>query len=504
MSYFQAEHQLFRESIRQFVEKEIVPNADKWEKEEKIPREIWRELGKMGFLGINYAEKYGGVAADFFYSVVFLEEISRSTIGGFAAAVSVHQYMAVAHIAKVGSEFLKQKYLVPAIKGEAIGALAITEPGGGSDVAGLRTSASKDGDNYIINGSKTFITNSVYGDFITVACRTQADSKGVDGISLIVVDRNTVGVSVNKLSKMGWHCSDTGEIFFDNVKVPQANLVGEEGKGFYYIMEGFQLERIVCGIMALAGCFHAIELTLKYISERETFGKKLKQYQVVRHRLVDLMTELEAAKHLVYYTCTQHAKGEYVAKEATMVKLLTTELGKKIADECLQFFGGYGFMNDFPISRMYRDARVATIVAGTSEIMREIIAKITIDEVSYRKNKQVSEESTENLLQTAKEIITSIPSRFRPEKATGIKMCVHFDIAGNKGGKFTVIIQDEKCSLLEGLQGNPTCLISAKDSDYADIELGRINPQVAFMTGKILVSNVSEMMQFTKLFRRLE
>ncbi len=509
MQYFTQDHELFRQSLRQFVEKEIVPFIDEWEKQAHIPREIWKKMGEMGYFGINHAEEYGGTNLDFFFSAVYIEEISRTLAAGFPAAITVHQYMAVAHLAKAGSHFLKEKYLTPAILGEKIGALAITEPNGGSDVGALRTSALKEGEEYVINGSKTFITNSVYGDFITVACRTKAGSKGADGISLIVVDRNTEGLTVNKLDKMGWNSSDTGEVFFDNVRVPISHLIGEEGQGFFYIMESFQVERLVGALMGISGAAHTLEVTLKYASEREAFGKKIQQFQVLRHRIADMATEIEAAKCLTYSTCWKYINGEYVAKEAAMVKLYASEVGKKVADECLQFFGGYGFMNDFPISRVYRDARVATIVAGTSEIMREIIAKIVIDEVKYTSSYQLAGNSEQSSMraekkpETAVEIIRSIPSRFRAEKGGDYTTIVHFDISGEKGGQFTAVIEKGACILHEGLLFSPKCLIQAQDSDYADIELGRLNPQAAYMTGKIKVSDIMEMMQFTKMFRRV-
>ena len=346
--YFTEDHDLFRQSVRQFVESEVLPHIEDWEQNQRIPKEIWLKMGEMGFLGINYEEAYGGVEADFFYTVAFLEEISRTTAAGFAAAVGVHQFMSVAHLSKVGTEALKQKYLAPAISGHKVGALAISEPGGGSDVAAIRTTAVEDGEDYIINGNKTFITNGVFSDFITVACRT-SPGEGINGVSLIVVDRDCPGVSANQLHKIGWHSSDTGEIFFEDVRVPKSNLVGTEGKGFYYIMDSFQLERLVCAISANAASEHAIELTLQYISEREAFGRQIKKFQAIRHRLADLITELEAARQLVFHTCWLHANDHYAVKESTMSKLLCSELGKKVADECLQFFGGYGYIDDYPI-----------------------------------------------------------------------------------------------------------------------------------------------------------
>lgn len=376
--YFNAEHQLFRESLRQFFDKEVAPYSNEWEEKRQIPKEIMLKMGEQGYLGLNFPEEYGGINADLWYSVIFLEELARTALAGFSTMVSVHQFMAINHIFKAGSPSLKEQYLVPAIQGKKLAALGISEPVAGSDVSAILTKAEKQGDNYIINGSKTFITNGAYGDFITLACKTSANA-----LSLIIVDLESEGVSRTKLKKMGWHSSDTAEISFDNVKVPVANLIGKEGMGFYYLMESLQLERLVAAIMAVVGAEHTIDLTIKYLHERETFGKKLAKYQVIRHTLADLLTEVEMAKQMVYNTCWLFTQGETVVKECSMAKLYASELANKVADKCLQYFGGYGYMEDFPICRIYRDVRVGTIAGGTSEIMREIIAKIAIDGVSF-------------------------------------------------------------------------------------------------------------------------
>ena len=458
-------------------------------------------------------------------------------MGGFAAAVSVHQYMATAHIAKAGSEYLKEKYLKPAIAGEKTGALAISEPGAGSDVAAIRTNAKKEGNYYIINGSKIFITNGVYGDFITLACKTDADA-GLGGISLIVIDRNSAGLSAMPLKKMGWHCSDTAELFFENVKVPVQNLIGEEGQGFYYIMDSFQLERLTAALLAVSGGEHALELTLQYINERKAFGKPIGRFQVIRHTLADLASELEAARYFTYHTAQLYDKGDFAVKECSMIKLLTAELSKKIADQCLQCFGGYGYMEEYPIARMYRDARVGTIVGGTSQIMREIIAKIMIDGTQYKPayedknnkekketskdkavlkpenknndintNKHLSNNNNTTTMSTeanAKEIILSLTDRFRPEKAEeGYETTMHFFIKGDRGGEFTVNIKDGKCTVEEGIQGEAKCVVKTKDRVYERIELGQTQGEIAVLTGRLKLSNMSEMMKFTRLFKRL-
>lgn len=520
--YFTEEHEIFRQSVRQFVEQEVLPHANQWEEDQKIPKAVWKKMGDLGFLGVNHAEAYGGSNNDFFYSVVLLEEIAKGGLAGFAAAHSVHQFMATAHLSKAGSEALKQKYLPGAIDGSLIGSLAVSEPGAGSDVANIRATARREGDYYIINGTKTFITNGVYGDFVTLAVKTDPNA-GPAGISLIMVDQGTPGFTTNKLKKMGWYSSDTAELFFDNVKVPVSNFVGQENKGFYYIMESFQLERLVAGISAIAGCDVVMETTLKYINEREAFGKQIKKFQAVRHALVDLATEVEAARQLVYHTCWLFDNNIFAVKECSMVKLLGTELGKKAADVCLQFFGGYGYMEEYPIARMYRDARVGTIVGGASEIMREILAKTVIDGVSYESAYQnmkgdepapVKENPIENQTitktnksmetpQTAKEILLTLPSRFKADKAEGINTVIHFDVAGDRGGKFTVTVKDKTCTIVEGLEGTANCVVTTTDQVYEDTELGRSNPQMAVMMGKIKISNLGEMMKFIGLFSRL-
>jgi alkylation response protein AidB-like acyl-CoA dehydrogenase/putative sterol carrier protein len=512
--FFNEDHQMFRQTVRSFVEKEILPYADQWEKDEKIPRELFLKMGEMGFLGINHSDAYGGSNVDIFYSAAYLEEIARSGYAGVCAAVSVHQYMATNHLAEAATHELKEQYLRPSIEGKYVGAIAITEPFGGSDVAALRTTAVREGDEYVINGSKTFITNGVYADFVVVACKTDPNA-GINGISLIVVPKGTPGFTSTKLKKMGWYSSDTGELAFDNVRVPVSNLIGKEGMGFFYIMESFQLERLVAGMMAIGGAEACIELTLKYMDEREAFGRKIKKFQVLRHDIVNLCTELEAAKYLVYNSCWLYQNGEVPVKECSMVKLLCTELGNKIVDTCLQVFGGYGYMEEYPICRMYRDSRVGTIVGGTSQIMREILSKIIIDDVRYKKvynNEQAAgstsakptEESGWGNPQTAAEIIQSIPLRIKKDKINGYSTIFHFDLAGETGGQFTVKVQDGTATVEEGLIGSPDCVVSAEASVYEDVELGRTSPEMAVMGGQLRISNLGAMMQFVRYFKRVK
>ncbi len=381
--YFTEEHNLFRKSLQHFLKKEVVPHIEKWEKTGTIERFIWKEFGEMGFFGINYPEAYGGMNLDLFYTVIFLEELQKINSGGFAAAIWAHAYLAMTHLNAEGDEAIKQKYLVPSITGEKIGCLGITEPFGGSDVAGMRTTAVKDGDHYIINGSKTFITNGVTSDYLVVAAKTSPEL-GNKGISIFVLDREMDGVSATKLDKLGWRASDTGEIAFDNVKVPAENLLGKENQGFSYIMQHFSLERLIMGVNAHARAEFALEYALQYMSERQAFGKTIDKFQALRHNMSDLYTEMEFCKTFNYAVTARLDKGEYVVKEATMSKLKSTKVADDVIYQCLQFLGGYGYMEEYPMARLLRDSRLGPIGGGTSEILREILAKIIIDKKEYK------------------------------------------------------------------------------------------------------------------------
>lgn len=645
--YFTEEHQVFRETVQQFLEKEVTPYANQWETEERIPREIWLKMGEQELLGIPFPENYGGSNADFFFSVVFLEALGALTPGGFAAAVGVHVYIALSYIHQFGSDMLKAYYLPAGIRGEKIGSLAVTEPDAGSDVAAIRTRARREGDGYILNGAKTFITNGVYGDFIIVAAKTDPEA-GTGGISLLLVDSDSPGVRASKLKKIGWHCSDTAEITFENVRVPASNLLGKENMGFYYLMEMFQLERLVAAITAMAGADYCLDLTLNYISQREAFGKPLSRFQAIRHSLSDLATEVEAARQLTYYASWLYQQKFPAVRQCSMAKLYTTELAKRVADTCLQFFGGYGYMDEYLISRMYRDARVGTIVGGASEVMREIISKLLIDRVEYQNREgesaappkpepspppreedltvdsqeKTGEVNTPETLQktpvpqpgevpelipeqpeeavetiehhppagdreqsameedpsleleqlfqeaslslhsqeqpdveeppsreeipdqpsapgqaegsseeehqppsqpeddvsadlpdseadslqqqpselNAQSIIRTLPSRFRAAKAGDYHGVIHFKISGEKGGEFTVRIEGDTCMVENGCVGKADCVVETVDKTYLEMETGKLNPQIAFMMGKVKVSNVPEMLQFTQLF----
>ena len=381
--YFTEEHEFFRKSFQDFLKKEVVPHIDTWEQTGTIDRFIWEKFGEMGYFGLATPEAYGGMDLDIFYTIIFIEELQKINSGGFAAAIWAHEYLAMTHLNKEANEAQKQKYLVPSVTGEKIGCLCITEPFGGSDVGGMRTTAVKKGDTYVINGSKTFITNGVYSDYLIVAAKTSPEL-GNKGISIFVIDRDLPGISATKLDKLCWRASDTAEIAFDNVVIPAENLMGEENLGFPYIMQHFALERLIMGVNAHARSEWALEYTIGYMKERTAFGKPISKFQALRHKVADLASEVEMAKTFNYVTAKRLDDGEYVVKEATMSKLLSTKIADQVAYDCVQLLGGYGYMEEYPLARNLRDSRLGPIGGGTSEILREIISKMVIDGVNYK------------------------------------------------------------------------------------------------------------------------
>ncbi len=381
--YFTEEHEVFRQSFKDFLQKEVAPHIEKWEKTGAIERFIWKKFGDMGYFGLNTSEEDGGLGLDLFYTVIFLEELQKINSSGFAAAMWAHAYLAMTHVAKEGDTAIKNAYLTPSIAGDKIGCLCITEPFGGSDVAGMRTTAVKKGDTYIINGSKTFITNGIYADYLVVAAKTDPESKH-KGMSIFMIDRETPGISVTKLDKLGWRASDTAEIAFDNVTIPAGNLMGDEGKGFPYIMQHFALERLVMAVNAHARAAYAIDYAVQYMSERHAFGKSLDSFQVLRHKIAEMASELEMCREFNYSIAKRLNDGVYVVKEASMAKLLSTKMADKVVYECLQLLGGYGYMEEYPMARLLRDSRLGPIGGGTSEILKEIIAKMVIDKKEYK------------------------------------------------------------------------------------------------------------------------
>lgn len=381
--YFTEEHQLFRESLRDFLQKEVVPHIDKWEEDGTIERFIWEKFGEMGYFGLTYPEKYGGLDLDIFYMVIWLEELQRINSGGFAAAMWAHAYLAMTHLNVEASEEIKETYLTDSILGKKIGCLCVSEPFGGSDVAGMRTLAKDEGDFFVVNGSKTFITNGVYSDYLVVAVKTDPELGG-KGISIILMDRDMPGISATKLNKLGWRASDTAELAFDNVKVPKTHLLGERGKGFQYIMQHFASERLIMGINAHARAEYALEYALQYMNDRVAFGKKLTEFQALRHKFVERASEVEMAKQFNYTIAKRMHMGDYVVKEASMSKMLSTKIADETINDCLQFLGGYGYIEEYPLARMLRDSRLGPIGGGTSEILKEILSKTIIDKKEYK------------------------------------------------------------------------------------------------------------------------
>ncbi|MCL4123985.1 UNVERIFIED_CONTAM: hypothetical protein GTU68_061361 [Idotea baltica] len=381
--YFTEEHEAFRASFKDFLQKEVVPHIEKWEKTGTIERFIWKKFGEMGYFGLSTPEEFGGMDLDLFYTVIFLEEMQKINSGGFAAAMWAHEYLAMTHLNKEGNQQQKEKYLIPSVEGDMIGCMCITEPFGGSDVAGMRSTAIKKGDKYILNGSKTFITNGVYSDYLIIAAKTDPSDK-YKGISIFVVDREAKGITATKLDKLGWKASDTGEIAFDNVEIPAENLLGEEGKGFPYIMQHFALERLLMGVNAHARAQFAVDYAIKYMKERLAFGKSLDKFQALRHKIAEMASKVDMCREYNYSITKRLDQGNYVVKEASMSKLLSTKMADEVIYDALQLLGGYGYIEEYPMARLLRDSRLGPIGGGTSEILKEIIAKMIIDGKEYK------------------------------------------------------------------------------------------------------------------------
>ncbi len=372
---FTAEHEELRRSLRRFVERELAPHAEEWEEAEFFPNDVFRRMGELGFLGLSMPEEYGGSGGDYLYNVVRAEEMGGCRSGGLAMGLAVHTDMVMPPLLKFGTEEQKQKYLVPSIKGELISCLGITEPGAGSDVQGIRTMARREGDEFVINGSKIYITNGVRSDYILLVTRTDT-ARNPKSVTLFLVDKNLPGFTVSrKLKKLGMHSSDTAELAFDNVRVPASAMLGEEGKGFYHIMWELQVERLYAAISGVAGAQRSFELGYKYAKERVAFGQTLSQFQVIRHKFADMATRIEAGRQLTYSCVRKYLDGEYPVKEITMAKLYVAQLSHWVADEALQIHGGAGYMDEYDISRAWRDSRLGRIGAGSDEIMKEVIAK---------------------------------------------------------------------------------------------------------------------------------
>jgi len=374
--FFTEEHEMLRDQVRRFVEEEIKPYADAWEAQGFVPREVLRRMGALGFFGIRYPEAYGGSAMDTLGSVVLAEELGRSTFAGVAITALVHTDMASVHVYNSGSEAQKSKWMKKIIAGEAICAVAVTEPDAGSDVKGIRTTARPADGGYVLNGAKMFITNGVHADLYCVAAKTGKLDGGSKAVTMFLVEKGTPGFRVSRaLDKHGWRSSDTAELVFENCLVPHDAVLGEEGGGFYAIMRNFQNERTVIGAMAMGEAQAALDLTVAYLKTRKAFGAPLWDKQAIRQRLSMRAAEVEAGRQLVYAAAWRDAQGHDVTREVSMVKAYCGELVNAVMYDCVQFHGGMGFMRESVIERMARDARVQSIGGGATEVMLEEVAK---------------------------------------------------------------------------------------------------------------------------------
>jgi acyl-CoA dehydrogenase len=372
---FTDEHEELRESIRRFVEKELAPHATEWEDAQWFPNDVFTRMAELGFLGLKYPEEYGGEGGDYVHDAVLTEELSRCRSGGVAAGIGAHIGIATPPVWKFGTEDQKQRWLVPGIKGDKVGALGITEPDAGSDVAGIRTHAEQVDGGWIVNGSKTFITNGVRADFVVTAVKTTPGG-GHHGLSFFVIEKGMEGFSVSrKLEKLGWHASDTAELSFQDVFVPDENLLGELNKGFYLIMANFQWERLGMALGAVGKQFHLLERALEYVNERSAFGRPIGKFQVTRHKIAEIGLRAEAGRALTYRALGLFVNGHDALRETTMAKLLTQRDCVRTADDVVQLFGGNGYMREYEVERALRDARLGPIGGGSDEIMKEILGR---------------------------------------------------------------------------------------------------------------------------------
>ncbi|MGR9048228.1 acyl-CoA dehydrogenase family protein [Halobacillus faecis] len=374
-SYITEEHEILRQSLRKFLEKEAYPYYGDWEKAGEVPRDFWRKLGEQGYLCPWLDEEYGGFGADFGYSVVINEEMEK--VGTGLIGVGLHNDIVVPYLEAYGTEDQKKKWLPKCTTGECITAIAMTEPGAGSDLASIKTTAIEGDQGFTLNGEKTFITNGIHADLVVVVCKTDPHaSPAYKGISLMVVERDTSGFSRGrKLNKIGLNSQDTSELIFEDAAISKANLLGKKGEGFYYLMNQLQQERLIVGIGAIAACERMLELTIAYVKERKAFGKSIASFQNTQFKLAELQTEVEIGRTFLDRTIEAHMNGEDVVKEVSMSKWWTTDLVKKVAMECMHLHGGYGYMEEYEIARRFRDAPVTAIYAGSNEIMKTIIAK---------------------------------------------------------------------------------------------------------------------------------
>lgn len=374
--FFETEHEMLRDQVRRFVEEEVKPHAEAWEEAGFVPRGVLRRMGSLGFFGIRYPEAFGGSAMNALATVVYAEELGRSTFSGVAITALVHTDMASVHVFNAGTEAQKAKWMPGIVAGEVITAVAVTEPDAGSDVKGIRTTARRGEGGYLLNGTKLYITNGVHADLYCVAAKSGTDGPASKSVTMFLVEKGTPGFRVGRaLDKHGWRSSDTAELVFEDCFVPESAILGEEGRGFYAIMKNFQNERLVLGAMAVGESQAAIDLTLDYVKTRKAFGAPLWDKQAIRQKLSLLAARTEACRQLVYATAWRETRGEEVTREVSMIKALCGELVNEVMYGCLQFHGGFGFMRGSAIERMARDARVQSIGGGATEVMLEEVAK---------------------------------------------------------------------------------------------------------------------------------
>ena len=368
------EHRIFREQAKKFFEKEITPFGEEWEEAGIVPRSIWKKMGDMGFLCMDVPEEYGGLGADFLYSVILIEEMTRTGISGVAAGL--HSDVVVPYISAFGSEDIKKKYLPGCVSGDIISAVAMTEPNAGSDLAGMKTTAAPDGDYVVLNGQKTFISNGLLCDVVVVAAKDTTMDDPHKAVELYVVEAGTPGFEKGKkIKKVGWHSQDTAELYFNDCRIPVTNRLGEKHSGFYMLMEKLQQERLVCAVGAQAAAERMIEMTMQYIKERTAFGKPISKFQNTQFKMAEMATEVKLGRTFVDKLVADHMENKNIVIETSMAKYWTTEMACRVADRCVQLHGGYGYCEEYPIARAWRDARVMQIFAGTNEIMKVVIAK---------------------------------------------------------------------------------------------------------------------------------
>ena len=373
-----SELELFRDNVKRFLNEKVQPHYEKWEKAGITPRELWTDLGEAGMLCVDAPAEYGGIGAPFEFSCVVLEELGRMGFGALAANIAVHSDIVAPYIAHLGSEAQKQKYLPKLVTGEIVGAIAMTEPGAGSDLQGIKTTASPAGDGFSINGSKTFITNGQHADVVITFTKTDPKA-GAKGTTLFLVDADTPGFSRGRnLEKIGQHCGDTSELFYSDVKVPASAILGRQGNGFGHLVDELPRERLTLALSAIGACDGMLAMTVDYVRNRKAFGQNIGAFQNTRFKLAEIKTELEVHRAFVQHCARLYADRKLDVPTAAMVKLATTEMQFRVADSCLQLFGGYGYMTEYPISRHFADARVQRIYGGTSEIMKEVIARSVV------------------------------------------------------------------------------------------------------------------------------